>query len=99
MYGLREISVWLRVHDFDHHIGPRCNHGEAGGTSLSMCLCIHAEENALLEAGRERIGKGAVLYCDTSVIVFLLHFITGTDFLMQLSVFDMHGEDCPGWHF
>jgi len=65
MYGLREISVWLRVHDFDHHIGPRCNHGEAGGTSLSMCLCIHAEENALLEAGRERIGKGAVLYCDT----------------------------------
>ncbi|OXV05127.1 hypothetical protein Egran_07105 [Elaphomyces granulatus] len=44
---------------------PRCNHGEAGGTSLSMCLCIHAEENALLEAGRERIGKGAVLYCDT----------------------------------
>jgi len=44
---------------------PRCNHGGTGGTSLTMCLCIHAEENALLEAGRERIGKGAVLYCDT----------------------------------
>lgn len=31
------------------------------------CLCIHAEENALLEAGRERVGKGAVLYCNTCV--------------------------------
>jgi len=29
------------------------------------CLCIHAEENALLECGRERVGKGAVLYCNT----------------------------------
>jgi dCMP deaminase len=28
-------------------------------------LCIHAEENALLEAGRERVREGAVLYCDT----------------------------------
>ena len=33
---------------------------------LATCLCIHAEENALLEAGRERIGDGkVVLYCDT----------------------------------
>ena len=31
------------------------------------CLCLHAEENALLEAGRERVGKGAVLYCNTLV--------------------------------
>lgn len=48
---------------------PRCN-GAAGGmtgggVSLSTCLCIHAEENALLEAGRERVGPGAVLYCNT----------------------------------
>ena len=47
---------------------PRCNnlstHG--GGASLSTCLCIHAEENALLEAGRERVGaSGSVLYCNT----------------------------------
>ena len=33
--------------------------------SLATCLCIHAEENALLEAGRERVGGGAVLYCNT----------------------------------
>lgn len=49
----------------------RCNAGDASGVSLSTCLCIHAEENALLEAGRERIGHGedgdtrAVLYCNT----------------------------------
>ncbi|EKG21126.1 CMP/dCMP deaminase zinc-binding protein [Macrophomina phaseolina MS6] len=36
-----------------------------GGASLSTCLCIHAEENALLEAGRERIREGSILYCDT----------------------------------
>ncbi|KIX98453.1 uncharacterized protein Z520_05754 [Fonsecaea multimorphosa CBS 102226] len=45
---------------------PRCNgSGNAGGVALSTCLCLHAEENALLEAGRERIRDGAVLYCDT----------------------------------
>ncbi|CCX09457.1 cytidine deaminase-like protein [Pyronema domesticum] len=43
----------------------RCNSGSAGGTGLSTCLCLHAEENALLEAGRERIGNEAILYCDT----------------------------------
>ena len=42
---------------------PRCNSGTS--SSLSTCLCLHAEENALLEAGRDRIREGAVLYCDT----------------------------------
>ncbi|KAJ6440287.1 deoxycytidylate deaminase [Purpureocillium lavendulum] len=44
---------------------PRCNDGSGSGVGLATCLCIHAEENALLEAGRERIRDGAVLYCDT----------------------------------
>lgn len=44
---------------------PRCNAGHGSGVGLATCLCIHAEENALLEAGRERIRDGAVLYCDT----------------------------------
>ncbi|KAL1961160.1 hypothetical protein VTO42DRAFT_3105 [Malbranchea cinnamomea] len=44
---------------------PRCNLGHGGGSALSTCLCIHAEENALLEAGRERIGEGCILYCNT----------------------------------
>jgi dCMP deaminase len=43
----------------------RCNEGLSEGAALSTCLCLHAEENAMLEAGRERIGKGAILYCDT----------------------------------
>ncbi|KAL7622976.1 Deoxycytidine monophosphate (dCMP) deaminase [Parahypoxylon ruwenzoriense] len=44
---------------------PRCNSGENSGVSLSTCLCLHAEENALLEAGRERIRDGSILYCNT----------------------------------
>jgi dCMP deaminase len=44
---------------------PRCNEGQGSGVGLGTCLCIHAEENALLEAGRERVREGAVLYCDT----------------------------------
>ncbi|PTB68631.1 hypothetical protein BBK36DRAFT_1166532 [Trichoderma citrinoviride] len=44
---------------------PRCNEGNSSGVGLATCLCIHAEENALLEAGRERIREGSVLYCDT----------------------------------
>lgn len=45
--------------------GPRCNNAAKGGVDLSTCLCLHAEENALLEAGRDRIGEGAILYCNT----------------------------------
>ncbi|KAI1814021.1 cytidine deaminase-like protein [Poronia punctata] len=45
---------------------PRCNSGDvSSGMSLATCLCLHAEENALLEAGRERIREGSVLYCNT----------------------------------
>ena len=48
----------------------RCNGASnsttaSGAASLSTCLCLHAEENALLEAGRERIKAGTILYCDT----------------------------------
>ncbi|KAJ2870877.1 Deoxycytidine monophosphate (dCMP) deaminase [Coemansia aciculifera] len=46
---------------------PRCNDGTPCGVSLDHCLCIHAEENALLEAGRGRVrnATGVVLYCNT----------------------------------
>lgn len=33
--------------------------------TLGTCFCLHAEENALLEAGNTRIGQDSVLYCDT----------------------------------
>ncbi|OWB72711.1 hypothetical protein B5S31_g2431 [[Candida] boidinii] len=41
----------------------RCNSGVS--SSLHTCLCLHAEENALLESGRDRIGSGSILYCNT----------------------------------
>ena len=34
---------------------------------MNLCVWLHAEENALLEAGRERVGQTATLYCNTSV--------------------------------
>ncbi|OAA68508.1 deoxycytidylate deaminase [Niveomyces insectorum RCEF 264] len=47
----------------------RCNGGVGAGVGLATCLCLHAEENALLEAGRERIPTASLahttLYCDT----------------------------------
>ncbi|EJU02617.1 hypothetical protein DACRYDRAFT_51191 [Dacryopinax primogenitus] len=47
----------------------RCNGSARSGQALEECLCLHAEENALLEAGRERVSGGeggaAVLYCNT----------------------------------
>lgn len=33
----------------------RCNANQGSGTALSTCLCLHAEENAIFEAGRDRI--------------------------------------------
>lgn len=43
----------------------RCNSASAGGVGLGTCLCLHAEENALLESGRDRVGAEAILYCNT----------------------------------
>ncbi|KAF8987287.1 Deoxycytidine monophosphate (dCMP) deaminase [Haplosporangium bisporale] len=43
----------------------RCNAATPCGKGLDRCLCMHAEENALLEAGRERVGQGSIIYCNT----------------------------------
>jgi dCMP deaminase len=48
-----------------------CNEGGCGhcnrtsATNGTECLCLHAEENALLEAGRDRVGANATMYCNT----------------------------------
>ena len=42
----------------------RCNQNAGCGQHLDICLCLHAEENALLEAGRER-ARGGTIYCST----------------------------------
>ncbi|RCH77567.1 Deoxycytidine monophosphate (dCMP) deaminase, partial [Rhizopus stolonifer] len=45
----------------------RCNDASPCGTGLDRCLCMHAEENALLEAGRSIVvhDSSVVLYCNT----------------------------------
>ena len=43
----------------------RCNSNTKCGLELDSCLCLHAEENALLEAGRSR-STGSTLYCTTA---------------------------------
>ncbi|KAI9259064.1 cytidine deaminase-like protein [Sporodiniella umbellata] len=45
----------------------RCNEGAPCGTGLDRCLCMHAEENALLEAGRGSVNHeaGVILYTNT----------------------------------
>lgn len=40
---------------------PRCNGNASQGLALDLCLCLHAEENAIIEAGRERC-EGSTLY-------------------------------------
>jgi dCMP deaminase len=48
---------------FDGGCG-RCNSGTQCGRNLNECLCLHAEENAIVEAGRSRAEQGT-LYCTT----------------------------------
>lgn len=43
----------------------RCNSNTASGLRLDECLCIHAEENAVIEAGRTR-ANGGTIYCTLS---------------------------------
>lgn len=68
---------WWVYSPFSRYNGtPRflknCNEGGCGPCnsqdSERECICIHAEENAISEAGRERVGDGAVLYCNTWVL-------------------------------
>jgi hypothetical protein len=64
-----------------------CRHCNSSTSYLSIpceCVCLHAEENALLEAGRERVGQNAVLYCDTLVILWVT--VLFNDSIWQLSM-------------
>ncbi|KAG1765136.1 cytidine deaminase-like protein, partial [Suillus occidentalis] len=43
-----------------------CGHcNRTSATNGTECLCLHAEENALLESGRDRVGANATMYCNT----------------------------------
>ena len=43
----------------------RCNRNDPCGVNLDDCICLHAEENALLEAGISR-AQGGTIYCTRS---------------------------------
>lgn len=43
---------------------PRCNSNAKQGMGLDRCVCIHAEENAVINAGRMR-GKNCTLFVTT----------------------------------
>jgi deoxycytidylate deaminase len=51
-----------------------CNEKLKPQDNSQECLCLHAEENALLEAGRERVGRDCVLYCNTYVPTLLFTY-------------------------
>ena len=51
-------SVWIDTGRNGTHTPVK------SGVALDECLCLHAEENALLEAGRDR-AEGGVMYCNT----------------------------------
>lgn len=38
----------------------RCNDNTGQGIDLDKCLCLHAEESAVLEAGRNRTMEGTL---------------------------------------
>lgn len=42
---------------------PRCNGGASSGAGLNECICVHAEENSLLQAAAHGVAiRGATLY-------------------------------------
>lgn len=72
---------------------PLCNVGEGAGERLDICLCSHAEDNTINEAGRDRC-QGSSLYprlyscilCATKTVhsrisrlVYHCHYATDTN--------------------
>lgn len=41
---------------------PRCNQIVSAGQHLDLCMCLHAEENAIMYVGQKEL-HGATLYC------------------------------------
>ena len=43
---------------------PRCGGGGASGAGLNECLCVHAEENSIVQAASHGVAiRGGTLYC------------------------------------
>lgn len=53
-----------QVLDCDEGGCARCNGKSEAGESLDICICVHAEENAVIQAAYNGIStKDSVLYC------------------------------------
>jgi hypothetical protein len=74
----------------------QCNGTSFPGNIAHECVCLHAEENALLEAGRERVGLGSVLYCNTFIRSVQVHQSTALT-THQMPMFEMHHQDNSDW--
>jgi len=52
----------------------RCNANVPSGQALDACLCIHAEENAVIEAGRAKAKDGTLFFAQyMSHYLLVLH--------------------------
>lgn len=76
-----DTSQFFAVY-FSYNGTPRflknCNEGGCGPCNgydkYRECICLHAEENAILEAGRERVG-GSTLYSNTWVLLHKINYL------------------------
>ena len=72
----------------------RCNSMTASGQRLDECVCIHAEENAVIEAGRAKANGGTVyvtlfpcMTCAKSLIqAGIMRIVFARDYSTPLSV-------------
>ena len=77
----------------------RCNSNTRCGSDLGTCLCLHAEENAMLEAGRSK-AKGGTLYCTLTPCLSCARKIVQVGVVRM--VYDLeynpseHDSDIPG---
>lgn len=72
---------------------PRCNGDAVQGAALDLCLCLHAEENAIIEAGRERC-TGATLYTNLFPCVLCAKKIVQSG-VRRVVFGKRYGEDGP----
>lgn len=55
---------------------PRCGDDTPPGTGFDVCLCVHAEENAMLLSPRARLNGHAMYVTGRPCIICLRHIVT-----------------------
>jgi dCMP deaminase len=59
---------------------PRCSGHAASGSALDECLCVHAEENAIVQAAANGVAiRGGTLYCTLSPCSYCAKSIINAD--------------------